>query len=267
MARRVALWSVARASLCLLLLAALAGCAVKVRHRAPKEAAPTRSIDAGVEGLVPLKLELPKPAFMSCMFRAPPGVEKHTGKPRPPFMVPAGTRNVALGKAVTTSDYKPVSGSPELVTDGDKEGRKKSCLLLGSGPRYVQIDLGTERDIHAVVIWHYHWTIGVCHDVVVQVADERDFVIGVRTLFNNDHDNSLGLGVGEDREYIETYEGKLIKVKDAKGVRTRYVRWYANGSTADDMNRFTEMEIYGKPAGGAEELVPLKLELPRPAFM
>ena len=44
----------------------------------------------------------------------------------------------------------------------------------------------------------------VYHDVIVQVADDPDFIENVRTIFNNDSDNTSGLGVGTDREYFET---------------------------------------------------------------
>ena len=64
------------------------------------------------------------------------------------------------------------------------------------------------------------------------------------TLFNNDHDNTLGLGAGRDREYIETYEGKLI---DGRGARARYVRLWSNGNTSNDMNHYVEVEVYGLP--------------------
>jgi len=82
-------------------------------------------------------------------------------------------------------------------------------------------------------------------DVVVQVADDPDFVINVRTLFNNDHDNSSGLGIGSDMHYVETFEGKLI---DAKGVRARYVRLYSRGNSSNEYNHYIEVEIFGKPA-------------------
>ena len=85
----------------------------------------------------------------------------------------------------------------------------------------------------------------VYHDVVVQVADDADFLENVRTLLNNDHDNSAGLGVGNDKEYWETFEGKLI---EAKGAVARYVRLYSKGSTGDDMNHYTEVEVFGVPA-------------------
>jgi len=78
----------------------------------------------------------------------------------------------------------------------------------------------------------------------VQVADDPDFITNVRTLFNNDIDNSAGIGVGEEMHYTETNEGRLI---DAKGLKARYVRLYSNGNTSNDLNHYIEVEVYGKP--------------------
>jgi hypothetical protein len=77
----------------------------------------------------------------------------------------------------------------------------------------------------------------------VQTADDADFITNVQTVFNNDIDNSAGLGIGKDMHYIETSEGKLI---DAKGVKGRYVRLYSNGSNANDLNNYIEVEVWGK---------------------
>jgi hypothetical protein len=84
----------------------------------------------------------------------------------------------------------------------------------------------------------------VYHDVVVQVADDPDFIENVRTLYNNDYDNSAGLGVGKDPSYIETSEGRLV---DGKGLEARYVRLYSNGNTSNEMNHYVEVEVFGKP--------------------
>ena len=88
------------------------------------------------------------------------------------------------------------------------------------------------------------------HDVVVQVADDPDFIEDVKTVFNNDFDNSSGLGIGKQLEYIDDYRGKLIDAKDAKGepVKGRYVRLYSKGNTSNDMNHYIEVEVFGKPA-------------------
>jgi hypothetical protein len=197
--------------------------------------------------LVPLELKLPKPAFKGTPKHVPPGtnLEKPRKGPRPPFMAPKGTRNVAAGRKVTASDNDPIIGEIKFATDGEKEANEGCYVELGPGLQWVQIDLKQKCKIHALLVWHYHMNAQVYHDVVVQVADDADFITNVRTVFSNDHDNSSGLGLGDAKEYWETYEGKLI---DAKGVAARYVRLYSNGSTADDMNHYTEVEVYGRPA-------------------
>jgi hypothetical protein len=116
---------------------------------------------------------------------------------------------------------------------------------LGPFAQHITIDLEAEHDIYAVVIWHYHKQPQVYFDVVVQVADDQDFITNLRTLFNNDIDNSAGFGVGKDKHYVETNKGKLI---DAHSVKTRYVRLYSNGNNFNDLNHYIEVEVYGKPA-------------------
>ena len=41
-------------------------------------------------------------------------------------------------------------------------------------------------EIYAIVVWHYHGEARVYHDVVVQLADDSDFIENVQTIFNND---------------------------------------------------------------------------------
>ena len=129
------------------------------------------------------------------------------------------------------------------IIDGDKSGAEKSIIYLRKGTQWVQLDLGGARQIFAIALWHAHNTAKVYHDVIVQVADDPDLTDKVRTLFNNDQDNSSGLGKGRDLEYFETYEGKLI---DAKGVEGRFLRFYSKGSTESALNEYTEIEVYGR---------------------
>jgi len=79
----------------------------------------------------------------------------------------------------------------------------------------------------------------------VQVADDADFLQNVRTLYNNDHDNSAGKGVGKDLAYVEVNTGRLV---DAKGEKARFVRLYSKGSTAAEMNHYIEVEVFGRAA-------------------
>lgn len=196
--------------------------------------------------LAPIGLKLPKPAFKGTPKNVPPGtnLEKPRDKPREPFLAPPGTVAVSLGKPVTSSDRDPIVGELKLITDGDKEANEGGYVELGPGLQWVQIDLKQPCAVHAIVVWHYHINARVYRDVVVQLADDKDFIANVRTVFNNDHDNSAGLGLGEDKEYWETYEGKLI---DARGAVARYVRLYSRGSTADDQNHYVEIEVWGTP--------------------
>ena len=198
-----------------------------------------------ISGLVPLDINLPKPMFMTGPFPSLlSNLEKPIGKPRPPFMVPLGTKNVALGKPVFSSDDQPIIGEIKMITDGDKEAGKSSYVELSPLLQYVTIDLKSEHNIYAIVIWHYHRRHRVYYDVVVQVANDPDF-INIRTLFNNDIDNSAGFGIGTDKHYIEINEGKLI---DAGGICGRYIRLYSNGNSDNDLNHYIEVEVYGKPA-------------------
>jgi hypothetical protein len=195
---------------------------------------------------VVLKTQLPPPLFVGTP--APlhvPNLEPPTKGKRPDFMVPAGTMNLAKGKKVTASDSNPNVGTLDMIDDGDKDGNEGSWVELGPGKQWVQIDLARKADIYAVLIWHFHSQARVYRDVVVQVSDDPTFKSGVTTIFNNDFSNEIGGGAGKDLNYIETYQGKLIDAKDAKG---RYVRLYSNGNTSNKLNHYIEVEVWGKPA-------------------
>jgi len=206
----------------------------------------TDESSAAAAQLVPLDIKLPKPMFVGTPQNIRvSNLERPLGRPRPPFLAPAGTENVAFGKPVVSSDEEPIIGEIEMITDGDKEGADGSYVELGPFLQHVTIDLGAKYNIYAILFWHFHKQAGVYFDVVVQVADDPDFITNVRTLFNNDQDNSSGLGIGSDMHYVETAEGKLI---DARGVQARYVRLYSNGNSSNDLNHYIEVEVFGKPA-------------------
>jgi len=197
-------------------------------------------------GLVDLKLSLPRQQFVGTPKKI---VSKNLDpwphdKEPPALKVPDGVVNLAAGKSVTGSDDMPIIGEMEMLTDGDKEGGDGSYVEFGPGRQYVQVDLGQSAALHALVLWHYHTQGRVYRDVIAQVSDDADFTTGVTTLFNNDIDNSSGLGIGKDYEYIDTHFGRRI---DAKGAKARYVRFYSNGSTAGEMNHYIEIEAYGAP--------------------
>ena len=204
------------------------------------------SLSVRGQSLEPLPIELPKPMFEGTPQNfAVSNLQHPLGRARDPFLAPAGVTNVARDKPVASSDDFPIIGELEQVTDGDKEGAEGSFVELGPGVQHVTVDLGATHEVYAILFWHFHKQARAYLDVVVQVADDADFTKNVRTLFNNDHDNSSGLGLGQDKEYWETYEGKLI---DCRGVEGRYVRLYSRGNHFDDKNHYTEVDVFGRPA-------------------
>ncbi len=206
---------------------------------------PNTQASAAPASMAPLDIKLPTAMFVGTPEPvAVSNMEKPTGKLRGPFYAPVGTTNAALHKPVTCNQ-EPIIGDLGMITDGDKEAADGSFVEIGPGVTYATIDLEAQYNIYAIVVWHYHQQPRAYFDVIIQVSDDPDFIKDVKTIFNNDDDNTAGQGVGTDKNYTETYEGRLF---DAKGVKGRYVRLYSNGNSGTDLNHYIEVEVYGKPA-------------------
>jgi len=196
--------------------------------------------------LMTLLVELPKPMFVGTPQNLNvPHLEKPLGKARPVFIAPAGTENVAFEKSISATDDEPIIGEIEMITDGDKDAADGSYVELGPFLQHVTIDLEQTCNIYALVVWHFHKQPRVYFDVIAQVSDNPDFIKDVKTIYNNDIDNSAGLGKGKDYHYVETAEGRLI---DAKGVQGQYVRLFSQGNSNNDLNHYIEVEVFGKPS-------------------
>ena len=183
-----------------------------------------------------------------------PQLEPISIKPQPPIAVPEGCdKLLSRGCAVTSSTPDPLIGELFYVTDGVKEHDASTYVELDRGLQWIQIDLGGECEIHAVCIWHYA-DLRAYHDVICQISNDPEFKDGVIIVFNNDHDNSAGFGIGKEMDYVETCFGRPFAVDAVKG---RYVRCYSNGSTHSNstgsgngttlINCYTEIEVFGKP--------------------
>ncbi|MHC4221622.1 MAG: hypothetical protein ACYST9_04305 [Planctomycetota bacterium] len=206
-----------------------------------QETVPTK---AATGELVPIDIKLPKPMFVGTPQNIKvANLEKPLGKARPPFYAPAGVKNLSFEKPIIASDPEPIIGEVELITDGDKDAMDGSYVEFGPFLQHVTIDLEAQYEIYAAVLWHYHKQARVYYDVIVQIADDADFTTNVNTIYNNDIDNSAGLGIGTDMHYVETSEGRLI---DAKGHKGRYIRFYSQGNSNDDFNHYIEVEVFGK---------------------
>ena len=131
-----------------------------------------------------------------------------------------------------------------MVTDGDKSGEDGHNVSIGNGIKWVQIDLQTTASISAIAIWHYHGHARVYRDMILRVSNDPKFA-KFATVFNNDHDNSSGMGIGKEHGYVETSRGRVIECIGTVG---RYVRLYSNGSSANAHSHYIEVEVFGKPA-------------------
>lgn len=192
-----------------------------------------------------LVLQLPAPTLKGTPEQLPtgPNIEANSDKPASTVMISKGAKNVALGKSVTTS-VNPFTGEASQITDGKKEAFDYDTVEMKKGVHWVQVDLGEVFNIQAIAIWHDHRYIQVMHDVIIQTSDDPEFKTGVTTLFNNDTDNTAGLGVGTDREYFERHFGRIF---DGKGTKARYIRGYTNGSHLSKLNCWQEIEVYALP--------------------
>ena len=197
--------------------------------------------------LAPLLLKLPMPSFKGTPDDLPKGehIEVFSDKPRPAFLAPAGVKNIALNKKVTSSDKSPITGSLAQITDGNKEAIDDAVVELHKNVQWVQVDLEQEYSLNAIALWHDHRYIQVFRCVTIQAASDPDFTQNVRTLFNNDFENVAGMGIGKNKQYFETNQGLLI---DPKGISARYLRFYSKGSNASALNCYTEIEVYALPS-------------------
>ena len=202
---------------------------------------------AFAEDKVAIKFELPPPhssgtpkEIKSDNLEPDPG----PGKLRPPIMVPVGfDKKLTTEETKVTTSEEAVTGENEYVVDADKTPDATCMLQLPGGVQWVQLDLGAEKTVSAVCVWHDQGDDRVYKDVIVQLSNDEKFAKDVTTIFNNDHDNSAKLGKGTDKEYRERNDGRPM---DGKLTKARYVRCYSNGSSSEPVNNYIEIEVFGK---------------------
>lgn len=232
------------AVLCAFSTFALSSCGKKTETTSESSspaAAPAAS--GGTVGGVPLTTVLPPELIEGTP--KPMNVPNLVPSPSkaPEFLVPEGTTLLSKGKKATSSDDNPIIGDLTLVTDGDKDAGEGYFVEILEGTQWVQIDLENSAAVSALWVWHFHSQKRAYNDVIVQISDDATFKTGVTTVYNNDYDDSSKLGKGTDNPYTESRFGVII---DGKGTKGRYVRLYSNGSTANEMNHYIEVEVYGK---------------------
>ena len=152
-----------------------------------------------------------------------------------------GLRNLAFGQPVSqTGDAGYDSGS-SLATDGNMRNAAWDIGPKATG-HYRQVDIGGPWNIDSLRVWHELSDSRRIRykDVVIRLSTTADFSSDVTTVFNNDLDNSLGLGAGTDGEYDETESGKIVHFPPT---RARYIRLHTYGNNHDDQNRLLEVMV------------------------
>ncbi|MFC1498194.1 FMN-binding protein [Verrucomicrobiota bacterium] len=196
---------------------------------------------------------------LDAVTRATPGWPKNLKMPgnfrgtelrRPPVIVQPSTKLLSREKPVTCSMGKtPILGTLDQIVDGDKRSEEENIVELSPGAQWIQIDLEKTKEISLVVIWHHYKNAAIYNDVVVQLSDDPQFKTNVKTIYNNDHDNSSGMGVGQDTSYAARWWGEIADARGKafnKKVRARYVRVYTADGAGDEPPRFVEISVYGK---------------------
>ncbi|NEW04977.1 hypothetical protein GK047_02955 [Paenibacillus sp. SYP-B3998] len=149
----------------------------------------------------------------------------------------AASQNVAAGKVITSN---ATLTNKALATDGVSND-SNSFAEAASGLKYIQIDFGASYSINKVNLWHYFSDGRTYKDVIVRLSSSSTFGSGTTTVFNNDTNNSAGLGTGTNAEYAETSAGKTITFNP---VNARYLRIYSNGSSVNAYNHFVEVQAW-----------------------
>ncbi len=149
--------------------------------------------------------------------------------------------NLATGAAISGL----VAGQSARVNDGViAPGAEAAAALTGE---HALLDLGGQYYVGGLTVWHAFGDGRRYRDVVFELADNPAFTDST-IVFNNDADNSLGLGAGTDAMYEESSAGKQVLFAP---VPARYLRLWSRGNTVNDASHLTEVEVYGVGHGAA----------------
>lgn len=162
------------------------------------------------------------------------------------YFIVNASENVALRKPVyLTVPGESFNGSGStisVINDGLSDPYGAFATLSGT-TGFAVIDFKDKYLVDKVITnaWH-DWEFS---DVVIQLANDEQFTEGVYTVFNNDVDNSLGLGFGTDGPYKEK-GGSIGHVFEFEPVEARYIR-FTNKSikpASEARSIFEEIQVF-----------------------
>jgi hypothetical protein len=145
--------------------------------------------------------------------------------------------NCASGKAANQTNWIQET----YVTDGNLTVDNYADTYPNTGAQHFDLDIGSSISLAKVKLWHYYGDVRTYYDVIIQISNDPTFATGVTTVYNNDTNNSSGMGIGTDSEYVETSSGLSVNFTPVTG---RYLRFWSSGSTAGDWSHIVEIEVY-----------------------
>ena len=148
--------------------------------------------------MVAIEIELPAPAFRGTPVpqKSRTSRSRWASRGRRSWLPKARSTWPAASRSPSATRRRPPASSTSSPT-ATRRPPTSATSSCGRAREWVQIDLGQKATIYAVLVWHNHAEARVYRDVIVQVSDDPDF-LDAQTVFNNDYDNSSGLGIGDN---------------------------------------------------------------------
>ena len=171
----------------------------------------------------------------------------------PPVLVPVGSdTNLALGRPVRSSTTFPLIGSLEIITNGNIGHGYDNLVEIGPDHAWIEIDLGAEYRVDGLHIFRFTDHTSAAYRATVIEIDTQphpgipptgpDTASTAVVVHNSDDLNSIGLGTGNHRAYVEPHYGHYMRIKPVVG---RYVRIHTHGNACDPLTRYREIKVYG----------------------
>lgn len=143
--------------------------------------------------------------------------------------------NQSASIAPTSSTSSAVAGELAKITNGDNNSW---CDLGGSGPHEVTVDLGVVKTLRQIKVWGLFHNTRMYSDRIVRISENgSDWY----TIFNNDSDNSAGVGIGTHSEYIETQDGKVFTIPD---INAQYIQVWSGDDNLGGNATLVEIEAF-----------------------
>ena len=146
------------------------------------------------------------------------------------LLSPSNFSNVALGKPFSTNGRLDTSRSANVITDDNIDSANYVHVHADGQPRYVEIDLGYEVDIHLVKVWHYYADNRTYYDTKTELSLDGN-------LWHTIFDSAI------DGTYVESNIGKECVLSTP--IKARYVRDWVKGSSANIGNHWVEIQAFG----------------------